>query len=179
MRKQTAKRVAQLAALSLLVLSGFGTAANAAAVQYQYTIYGDVLSGDEVLPNVWNLTGGDVITASGQFTADLGTIGSETGTVTFGGGDSMTIDLLGGQSLTEADAFGAIELEFLNGDLIGFDYIDNGGNFNSLFMFFDDYDFLLGEWQSNTNLTVVPLPAAVWMFGSGLIGLLGWARRRK
>jgi len=27
--------------------------------------------------------------------------------------------------------------------------------------------------------TVVPIPAAVWLFGSGLIGLLGFARRKK
>ena len=27
------------------------------------------------------------------------------------------------------------------------------------------------------NTTVVPVPAAVWLFGSGLIGLIGLARR--
>ena len=27
--------------------------------------------------------------------------------------------------------------------------------------------------------TVVPVPAAVWLFGSGLIGLIGIARRKK
>ena len=31
----------------------------------------------------------------------------------------------------------------------------------------------------NANVTVVPVPAAVWLFGSGLIGLAGFARRRK
>jgi hypothetical protein len=29
----------------------------------------------------------------------------------------------------------------------------------------------------NVNANVVPIPAAVWLFGSGL-GLLGWFRRR-
>jgi hypothetical protein len=29
------------------------------------------------------------------------------------------------------------------------------------------------------NVTPVPLPAAVWLFGSGLLGLMGIARRRK
>ena len=28
------------------------------------------------------------------------------------------------------------------------------------------------------NTSVVPVPAAVWLFGSGLIGLVGVARRR-
>ncbi len=31
--------------------------------------------------------------------------------------------------------------------------------------------------QGNTN--VVPVPAAIWLFGSGLIGLVGLARRKK
>ena len=29
------------------------------------------------------------------------------------------------------------------------------------------------------NLSAVPIPAAVWLFGSGLIGLIGFARRKK
>jgi hypothetical protein len=28
-------------------------------------------------------------------------------------------------------------------------------------------------------VAAVPVPAAVWLFGSGLIGLIGMARRRK
>lgn len=31
----------------------------------------------------------------------------------------------------------------------------------------------------NADVTVVPVPAAVWLFGSGLIGLVGVARRRR
>jgi len=34
-------------------------------------------------------------------------------------------------------------------------------------------DFIFG------NSTVVPIPSAVWLFGSGLIGLVGFARRKK
>jgi len=30
-----------------------------------------------------------------------------------------------------------------------------------------------------TSVTLIPLPAAVWLFGSGLLGLIGIARRRK
>jgi hypothetical protein len=29
------------------------------------------------------------------------------------------------------------------------------------------------------NIGAVPIPAAVWLFGSGLIGLIGAARRKK
>ena len=35
------------------------------------------------------------------------------------------------------------------------------------------------SWSSSNNTTVIPVPAAVWLFGSGLIGLAGIARRNK
>lgn len=38
-------------------------------------------------------------------------------------------------------------------------------------------DFLLSA-DGNLTLTAVPVPAAVWLFGTGLLGLLGMARRR-
>ena len=31
----------------------------------------------------------------------------------------------------------------------------------------------------NIRLSAVPIPAAVWLFGSGLIGLIGIAKRKK
>ncbi len=36
-----------------------------------------------------------------------------------------------------------------------------------------------GGFSANFNMTAVPVPAAVWLFGSGLVGLVGVARRRK
>ena len=32
---------------------------------------------------------------------------------------------------------------------------------------------------TDISVTAVPLPAALWLFGSGLLGLLGVARRKK
>jgi hypothetical protein len=32
---------------------------------------------------------------------------------------------------------------------------------------------------ATTSVTVVPVPAAAWLFGSGLIGLISLARRKK
>ena len=40
---------------------------------------------------------------------------------------------------------------------------------------FDDGEVLI----DNVDLSAVPVPAAVWLFGSGLLGLIGVARRKK
>ena len=39
-------------------------------------------------------------------------------------------------------------------------------------------DTVSGDLIGTANLSAVPVPAAVWLFGSGLIGLAGIARRR-
>jgi len=43
------------------------------------------------------------------------------------------------------------------------------------------FDGKTGYWELNgtANVSAIPVPAAVWLFGSGLIGLAGIARRRK
>jgi hypothetical protein len=41
---------------------------------------------------------------------------------------------------------------------------------------FEGFNF---NFNLHGNMTVVPVPAAVWLFGSGLLGLAGVARRKK
>jgi hypothetical protein len=36
-----------------------------------------------------------------------------------------------------------------------------------------------GSWILNGTVSAIPVPAAVWLLGSGLVGLVGVARRRK
>jgi hypothetical protein len=41
-----------------------------------------------------------------------------------------------------------------------------------------DFALLSDRVGDNTNIGEVPLPAAVWLFGSGVMGLLGLRRRK-
>ena len=51
--------------------------------------------------------------------------------------------------------------------------------YNDNYLGFVDSDFDDMMVRAQFIPTAVPLPAAVWLFGSGLIGLIGMARRRK
>jgi len=43
----------------------------------------------------------------------------------------------------------------------------------------DDFNFFAWAVHDGDVPAVVPVPAAVWLFGSGLLGLVGFARRKK
>lgn len=145
--------------------------ANAALVNFE--IEGTVLSGDEFFANAYNLTAGDTILASGIF--DDSVLGAGSNSVSFGGDYSLSIDV-NGTIFTHADDAGA-SLSFENGMLTDFDFMTAG--FNSLGLFFDDVDYMLGEWNATVTTSPVPVPAAVWLFGSGLLALVGFVRRKK
>jgi hypothetical protein len=49
-------------------------------------------------------------------------------------------------------------------------------NFTATKTIFNGEDFTRAQFQA---VTPVPLPAAVWLFGSGLLGLIGVSRRKK
>ena len=67
-----------------------------------------------------------------------------------------------GEGAFAVDVTGAVSL---SRDLLGTDSNNNA------------IDFTAGAPSPGTGPSVVPIPAAVWLFGSGL-GLLGWMRRR-
>jgi len=157
----------------------------AATVTYNYVITGDVSVGDETDPNDFNLTSGDTITAYGLFTADLSVAGPVVVSFGSGSGNTMTIDLNGTLLDRSDDArYSDIpsikpSLTFNTMSLTDFDFTKaSSPAFNSNFLFFDDFDFLLGEWRSTVSLTAVPVPPAIWLFGSGLLGMAAVARRK-
>jgi hypothetical protein len=59
----------------------------------------------------------------------------------------------------------------LVGDILQFGFSATSTNYQGSAVFYDNLNF--------APVTTVPVPAAVWLFGSGLLGLVGVARRRK
>ncbi|HED33210.1 MAG TPA: hypothetical protein ENJ08_03190 [Gammaproteobacteria bacterium] len=56
----------------------------------------------------------------------------------------------------------------------------DGTNLNIAGVFYDPYyDGYTYNYNISASVSSVPVPAAVWLFGSGLLGLLGIAKRKK
>jgi hypothetical protein len=53
------------------------------------------------------------------------------------------------------------------GDALSFGFVATSTNYQGSGVFYD-----------NIHFAPVPVPAAVWLFGSGLIGLIGFARKK-
>ncbi len=171
---------------SLLMAFGM-SGANAAPVNF--TLLGTVDSADP--GNIFNVAISDTITATGSFDDSLLTGG--TGSVS---GLLITVgDLTFDNSM---ESFGGAAIT-LNGDgsLFDFTYQAREGqlgalaDFDSFFTSFTGSALngpkskgkptaltIAGTWGS-LDVAVVPVPAAVWLFGSGLIGLVGIARKNK
>ncbi|BBO86521.1 hypothetical protein DSCO28_70870 [Desulfosarcina ovata subsp. sediminis] len=58
----------------------------------------------------------------------------------------------------------------------GYSHLDFGGNFNTILMTGEEL-FAAGNLSYNGVSAAVPVPAAVWLLGSGLLGLVGLRRR--
>ncbi len=163
---------------------------SAQAALVNYVITGDVVAGDEDGSlNAFGLTAGDTITALGIFDDSVLTAGSGSIDFSLGSGNTMTINV-GTETFTASNDTGfgtgsgpSITLSsFELADLDFLAFIGTNGapaDFNSSFTSFDDNDVMFGDWQTNVQISPVPVPAAVWLFGSGILGLVAVARRRK
>lgn len=172
--------------IALAMIFGAGNV-NAALVNFEITGIADYWAD---AGNVWGLVDNDLITATGTF--DDSVLIGGTGTIDFSlSGNSLTI-AVGSITYFESDddkhASGGYPTLSLSGggidDLNGFNFFTTlGGNsFESLNNTFFGEDLNLnqinGTWASTVTLSPVPVPAAVWLFGSGLLGLFGVAKRR-
>ena len=96
------------------------------------------------------------------------------GTVTFNENNSTALYSAGLYSTDDGLGLAGIKFEVVNGDTVlstlygpGFTIAGDSGSYRSSYGVFMVRDY-----------SVVPIPAAVWLFGSGLIGLVAVARRR-
>lgn len=67
----------------------------------------------------------------------------------------------------------------VGGFAVDFTWIGVGTPGNQSFAIYDRGSFALLEEGMTSNLTAVPVPAAAWLLGSGLVAMLGISRRRK
>ena len=182
----------------LLAALGMLLAGNLQAALIEFQVFGTV---DEVWadPNGFGLSVGDTITATGVFNDSALTYsGAETVSFGLGSGNSMTLTV-GSMTFVESEDnqfnSGFPQLLFNDGMFAGinFDTSFAYDPFWDEFMGFfnaggelmefsgDDGDFgmIFGTWEAGSyTATVIPVPAAVWLLGSGLLGLVGIARRK-
>ena len=167
------KLLKSLSAVTLLAVVG---SVNAAPVNFELTGTVDYL---DPFYNPYGLVAGQSIFANGTF--DDSVLVAGTGTISFADlGNDMTISV-GSMTYTDTmDVFGGGDLSLFNGAFDSLNYSTGDGVFDSADIAFFGDIYLVGAWDANSfSVTAVPVPAAVWLFGSGLIGLAGFARRKK
>jgi hypothetical protein len=64
------------------------------------------------------------------------------------------------------------------GALINYKGINESSGWFEVINAIDEQDNVGGSWVVS-DVAPIPVPAAVWLFGSGLLGLIGMARRKK
>lgn len=131
----------------------------------------------------FGLNSGESFSAIGVFD-DLGGItgsGLEEFVLT-----SITINLNGTQFDFSMDTTGSPEISFNNNVFNGFNYTASSGSLGApaslsstgLNVTEPGNVLFFGQWSS-VVLTPVPVPAAIWLFGSGVLGLAGVSRRKR
>ena len=101
----------------------------------------------------------------GTYTGIVVGAGQTGGHILFNWGATTNIDVV---NVWDTDGSTACAQQYCSSDIDG-DGIRGIGMIDGAFPGFN----------ANFDFTVVPVPAAVWLFGSGLLGLVGVARRRK
>lgn len=155
----------------------------AQAALVNFTLTGEALYPDA--GNGFGLSNGDLVTVVGIFDDNALTGGLGTIDFGFGSGNSFT-SYAGNYSYSNADddlyaGGGYPTLEFAGGPLPDLNFSHFGTTtFSSVLGMFDGTDgncLVSGVW-TDFETTAVLVPAAVWLFGSGLLGLAGVARRK-
>ena len=174
-------RILTKMAVSLIAVGTLGLGSAQAALM-NFTLTGDVSYADS---NLFNLVGGDSVTVVGTF--DDSVLSGGTGSVSFAGTGNTFVVTAGDATFTETDDVSGGVYPRL--DLTAYAFEDfwflfdvgTGGYFDSGLGYFDgddgDFGIVTGTWV-DFSMSPVPVPAAAWLLGSGLLGLVGIARRK-
>ena len=140
-------------------IHGFNTDVGSVFVTFTY---------DTVTPS--SFTGSAYISGFGDFAANNFTFDSKNNTYLF-----FSAPVVEGQTTSSLHLFGSF-----------YDYSPSIFSFSSSSYAIGTsfgaphFDVVLDNLSAvTTPVSTVPVPAAVWLFGSGLIGLIGFARRKK
>ena len=170
---------------------------------------GDIIADGDTLDGAtfsYSLSGGAMIMVDDSFatTSNFNYLGTNDGSGAFVSGDAFTINF--DQSMRAIGLYVLSDAEFFDDDFTittssgqsvgnlasanlllsdGFTYASYVGlieddftqGFNSITLSSIDAGFLFNV--DDISVSAVPLPAAAWLFGSGLLGLAGISRRAK
>ncbi len=170
--------IVKVVLISLFSLTGIiSTSANAASV-YDFEISSGAISTSGGIDG-WGI---GTLSVSGSFTA---TFDTTTSTVQF---SNINVVTNPGSSFVFPDYDGTYDGSSFSGsqlvDLLGtyntYSGTFDGANLAIAGVFRDPYyDGYVYDFDIAASVSSVPVPAAVWLFGSGLLGLLGVAKRKK
>ncbi len=172
---------------SILLLS-LAIYSNAGATLVSGSLEGEVTSADA--DNIFGLDVGDTITLDITFD-DTGFTGTGFETVSFNLPSNTMLFTVGTQTYDDTqDTAGGVgpQVAFFDGEIQEIKFDTQFGTFGIFFSsinFFqgsdDDFLSINGDWDLSSytsDFTPIPVPAAVWLFASGLLGLVAIGRRR-
>jgi len=169
--------------LTAAVISLSANAANAATVWYPTSVDTDFLQFD--LAGL-NTNGGELALFDEDDFGGAGLIiGANGGQVGFqANGSNWDATLTGGGTITLFNDYNFVLGMSWDGGSTWYEdssYLLSGGSPDSYQINFDGFNAGLEVMGSTlgVDLQPVPIPAAVWLFGSGLMGLAAIARRRR
>ena len=173
----------------------FSSAFNANAAMVNFSLSGEITVANP--GNPYNVSIGDLMTASGVFDdIDIGGAGSGETYIDFSTDFNNMEIIIGNTTYTDImDNFGGGFLIYTDGVFSGIDYSDSAGTLDSFGIIGQTSTTgvlladiigrdIQGNWDKNsftvtTDVSSIPVPAAVWLFGSGLVCLAGMLKRRR
>lgn len=175
MKPRIFNKLSKVALISLLSLPGIiYTTANAASV-YNFDAAGTI-----------NTSGGldglgiGTLYVGGTFTATFDTTTIQFSNINVATSPSSSFVFPDYDGTFDGSSFSGSQLVSILGLYNTYSGTFDGTNLNIAGVFYDPYyDGYTYNYDISASVSSVPVPAAVWLFGSGLLGLAGIARKKR